>query len=332
MPTRHKKTEDAYRSRARQLEEAAERVAGHKLSAVEVAKAIVARGDELAAASFRQMRAALCFTWNEQADKLSTSAPAYTAAITLLRQPLVRSCARQEELRTSQKKQKGLSDSDLHRICHASLTRPRGQHIAPLLIAHLHAATLTGARFSEWPTAQFARSKTPGYAYDLVLVNGKSGNGRTHGRTRTLRWEFLPERLVSFLKSWIATAAQANKEGNYNKLHESLERLMREVSKQLFPRRKKHPTLSSTRHAATARWKQIYVAGAKTNEEKQHGLAIVAALLGHGTDDTATKHYARAHGGKSKFPVPAPDPAEVARIHKRYCIPHIDKELNSPSP
>ncbi|MCK1620820.1 hypothetical protein IVA96_30485 [Bradyrhizobium sp. 159] len=93
---------------------------------------------------------------------------------------------------------------------------------------------------------------------------------------------------------------------------------MRRVTKKLFGRRSKHPTLSSVRHAAAARFKATYVETATNEEEKLHGLAVVAALLGHASDATATSHYARAHGGGSSFPVPAPDPAEVARIRQRF--------------
>jgi hypothetical protein len=51
-----------------------------------------------------------------------------------------------------------------------------------------------------------------------------------------------------------------------------------------------------------------------------HGLAVVAALLGHASDATATAHYGRPHQGErgsARFPVPVADPAEVARVRRR---------------
>ena len=95
---------------------------------------------------------------------------------------------------------------------------------------------------------------------------------------------------------------------------------MGQITKSLFPRRQKQPTLYTPRHEAAARWKAVYVNSATTDEERLRGLAIVAALLGHATDETATIHYGRprrGEGGSSRFPVPVPDAAEVARVRRR---------------
>ena len=93
---------------------------------------------------------------------------------------------------------------------------------------------------------------------------------------------------------------------------------MRRITKGLFPKRGLRPTLSSPRHAAAARWKMAYVTSALNEEQRLPGLAIVAAMLGHASDETATKHYARASTGDGVYPVPEPDPAEIARI--RHCL------------
>ena len=93
---------------------------------------------------------------------------------------------------------------------------------------------------------------------------------------------------------------------------------MRRITKALFPKRQQRPTLSSPRHAAAARWKMVYVAGALNEEQRLLGLAIVAAMLGHASDETATRHYARASTGDGAYPVPEADPAEIARI--RHCL------------
>ncbi len=54
---------------------------------------------------------------------------------------------------------------------------------------------------------------------------------------------------------------------------------------------------------------------------------MVAALLGHATDETATRHYARAGEADGRFPVPSPDPAKVARIRKRYSLAPSAKRM-----
>jgi integrase len=315
MTTRKKKTEKAYRTRAKQVAVAASKAAGRRLSPTELAQSLIARRPELASSSFRQNRAALSFMMNEVAENQPALGPEMRAAIALLKD--VESIEKPDDgaPRTSQQKQKRLDD-DLDRICHGALasTSPN----ASTLVDCLTVGSLTGARLVEWPTANFRPSSDPDYAWELTFVNGKQGNGRAHGETRVLRWEWLPEELVAQTKAWIFAAREAAGNGSYETLISTLESLMRRVTKQLFPRRQRRPTLSSARHAAAARWKKVYVVPARSAEDRELGLAMVAALLGHASDETATRHYARAGEAEGRFPVPTPDPAEVARVRKRY--------------
>jgi hypothetical protein len=316
MPTRTEDTENNYRTRARQLVEAA--AAGHAISPTKLADALVERRPALSPSSFRQYRSALIFAFTEAAKMRPDLAPQLRAGIAVLEAPAhPRGSSTNKVLRTSQQKQKGGElDDDLERICHAALaTRsPNARRLADCLVA----GSLAGARLVEWPTAFFGPSAVKGFEWELVLQNGKQGNGRGHGETRVLRWQSLPEHLICAMTAWISAAAEAAAKGSYAKLQSTLEALMRRETKRLFRGRKRRPTLSSARHAAAARWKQAYVAGPKTEEEKLRGLAVVAALLGHASDATATIHYARAREGRSQFPVPSPDRAEVARIRQRY--------------
>ncbi|UVO26947.1 hypothetical protein [Bradyrhizobium arachidis] len=324
MPTRDPKTEQDYRERTRRIAETENKKAGRKLTPVELVKAVMQR--DLQPTSIRQIRAAMIFTMTEAAERQPENAADLNAAIALLR-TWVSQNDTQGEPRTSQCKQKVGVENDLSRVCHAALATT-SEYARPL-VAALNSGTLTGVRFAEWPTAEFGPSAAPGYAWELIVVNGKHSNGRAHGETRALRWEFLPPHLVSQMKFWIAVAKAAKAQGRYDTLNDTLESLMRRVTQELFPRRLVHPTLSSVRHAATARFKAAYVATATTEEEKQHGLAMVAALLGHASDATATTHYARADDRKSRFPVPVPDPAEVARILQRFAAP---KHRDDPGP
>ncbi len=323
MTTRKPKTEAAYRKRAAQIAKAAAEKADRRLSPTELAQSLIARRPELAPSSFRQNRAAITFMMNEIAKDQPALHPQTRAAIALLRD--VESIDRPDdgEPRTSAQKLKRLDD-DLDRICHGALatTSPN----ATTLVDCLTVGSFTGARLVEWPTAKFGPSTDPDYAWELVLVNGKQGNGRAHGVTRVLRWEWLPDELVAQTKAWIFAAREAAANGCYETLVSTLESLMRRVTKLLFPTRKRRPTLSSARHAAAARWKKNYVVAARSAEDKELGLAIVAALLGHASDETATRHYARAGEAKDRFPVPTPDPAEVARVRKRYsAAPSIER-------
>jgi len=320
--TREATTEKNYLDRARRIARAEEKAAGRKLGPVELVQAVMAR--HLCPSSVRQYRSALIFSMTVATRLQPEHAGALNAAIALLRnwRAQVSTTAR----RTSQWKQKGDLADDLVRIRHRALSTVSEN--ADKLVAVLDCGELTGARFVEWPTAVFGPSTTAGYAWELVLVNGKNSNGRAHGETRTLRWTELPDHFVSQMNFWIAVAKGAASEGRFDTLQDTLESLMRRVTKALFPRRTEteHPTLSSVRHAAAARFKAAYVSTATTEEEKLRGLAMVAALLGHASDATATEHYARADGRNGRYPVPVPDASEVARVRRRYYELDLDKD------
>jgi hypothetical protein len=224
----------------------------------------------------------------------------------------------QATLRTSQQKQKNVKDCEFERMLHAILATSSPN--AEILVDHQVATVLSAVRSSEWPTAEFNRCTFDGFAWELTIVNGKNSNGRAHGHIRTLRWTWLADEHANRIAAWIATAKRAESEGRYDTLLDTLEALMRRVTKRLFhPRRTKWPKLSSARHMAAARWKHQYVASAQNEEERLHGLAIVAALMGHASDETATRHYARA--SKGTYPIPTADPTEVARIRRVYAMP-----------
>jgi integrase len=314
MPTRSERTEQNYRERAEQIAKSANAEAGCILSPLQLAEAVRAR--KLAPSSFRQIRAALLFTMAEAAKMRPHEAPKLQAAIDLLRRARPRPDDDDGELRTSQMKQKADVERDMERICYAVLAGTSPHAVS--FVACVKSGLLAGARISEWPSATFRASAVPGFAWELTFQNGKYGNGRGHGPTRTLRWKSLPDELVTVLVTWIDTAREAAENGIYDTLIDTLESLMRRATRRLFSTRKQRPTLSSVRHAASARWKAHYVGAGRNEEQKLLGLAIVAAMMGHATDETATIHYARANGGGGDYPLPSPDPGEVARIRQVY--------------
>jgi hypothetical protein len=221
-------------------------------------------------------------------------------------------------LRTSQQKSKRIPPGDHDRICNAALasSSPNRQALVDLLVA----GAVTGLRLAEWPSAQFGPSPEREFAWQLIVRNGKHDDVRAHGEFRTLRWTALGNEIVSSITAWIAVVQGAERDGTFSTLVNTLQALMRRLTMQLFPRRLKRPALYTGRHEAIARWKAHYVESAKTVEERIEGLATVAALAGHASDETATTHYGRPHrgeGGSGRFPVPVADRAEVARVRRR---------------
>lgn len=242
----------------------------------------------------------------------------------------------EEALRTSQQRSKRMPCDDHDRIRHAALARPTPNRLK--LVDLLSATIIAGLRPDEWPAAKFGPSTMAGCAWQLVVRNAKHDAVRAHGEFRTLRWAALGDDEVSAITRWIAVAQQAERDGVYPQLLKTLEALMRRLTKRLFPRRSRRPALYSARHEAIARWKMSYVAAATTAEARLEGLAIVAALSGHASDETASTHYGRPQRGeRAPGPVPVADPAEVARVRRRMQrtrerLAGLEKKPSGPKP
>jgi integrase len=255
----------------------------------------------------------------QEAERDPAAAPAIHAAISRLE---AAAPAPDENLppRTSSNKAKRSSESDLDRMCFAALAGrlPNGRK----LVSGLRATYVGGCRPCEWSGAIFQKSTVPGFEWELIVRNAKNTNGRSTGEFRTLRWEMLPKDLVDDITNWIEIARGPN----YARLLATLGSLLSRVTAKLFPRRKRPPTLYSMRHEAAARWKDAYLSTDQSTEQRVAGLAIVAALLGHISDETASKHYGRPHGGAKemdRFPVPHADPADVAKVRRRLDLDRL---------
>lgn len=317
-PTRTKKTDAAYEKRYRQLKrEARSRLPESRTLESFVDWLIESKRPTLSASSWRQNRAATVFGFElERAADPGLSAR-IDVAITHLKNTRPAKRAK-TPLRTSQQKAKRFLPGDLERISHRAHSGRAPN--AEALTGFLGASNITGLRPCEWPTAKFRRSKVPGFQWEMKVRNAKASDIRAHGEFRTLRWTSLSAQTVATITNWISQAREAEGAGTYRRLLATLQAFMRRLTKILFPRRRKRSTLYTPRHEATARWKAHYVDSASTEEERIHGLAVVAALLGHASDATATAHYGRPRPGErgsSRFPVPVPDPAEVARVRQR---------------
>jgi hypothetical protein len=149
------------------------------------------------------------------------------------------------------------------------------------------------------------------------VQNAKNSNGRALGHQRVLRWPQLSRDLVEHVEQCIAIAESEN----YARMLSSMGSLPADLTRELFPTRNEHPTLYSARHEAIARWKGKYLWPGQTIEEQIAGLAIVVALAGHASDETATIHYGRPRRGRdriSAFPVPSADPERVAMVRSVF--------------
>lgn len=319
VPSKTAQTKAAYLHRFKQLKASVERTLGRKCTVTEFAAVLIeTTRPGLSPAAWRQYRAAACYGLECGRTVAPNPGDRIDAALAQLR-ATPPATKRADELRTSQKKAKKLPVDDLVAIQRYVLAgqSPNRQALAD----YLTAADLTGLRPSEWRRAWLRPSTAPGFEWELTVACAKRTNGRSHGDDRHLRYHKLDTNLVAAIMRWLAVAQEAERTGNYAKLMKALRSLMRNCCADLFARRKQRPAMYTPRHQAAARWKAFYVKAGATPEELEFGRAIVAALLGHATDETATHHYARpdrGEGGSSRLPIPVADPDEVARVRRTF--------------
>ncbi|MDM0010172.1 hypothetical protein QTI51_37210 [Variovorax sp. J22G73] len=141
-----------------------------------------------------------------------------------------------------------------------------------------HAGILTGLRPSEW-----AHSRLDQVQKRLMLIvdNGKNTNGRSFGPDREIDISGLNFAEKLLIKRHLERASAHQKQQSYKAWYDRCRRLMHTISRGTPSKRKTHPTLYSARHR--------FAATAKSTLPKRE----VAALMGHGSESTATRHYAR---------------------------------------
>jgi hypothetical protein len=315
-PSRTPGTEAAYTRRLRQLTARARttrHIAAADVTAQDISEDIDARAGELSAATLRQYRAALAY--GIETGQLpdgdmrcnSGSAPR----------------GQRRGRHTASMKLKRVTPQDLRRI-DACLRRSSSAY-ARELRAFLLANLLVGARVTEWRNAQFVEVHPQTGAPALVLANAKRTNARAHGPDRTLHLGSLsPDALVT-----IATCARwlhaRHKAGTFERWQAGAAKLLYRLCRKLWPRRRKHITLYSTRHHAAARYKSLY--------ER----AEVAAIMGHGALATAGTHYARTARGRARprpGTIPTADIGDVRRVRRRYQArrPSSENDYEPPYP
>lgn len=202
-------------------------------------------------------------------------------------------------------RRKALPQDDLTAIVTAlnSSKSPRRRELVHLL------ATLytTGVRPCE--VRQMALRQPPNDVARLTVLNAKHDDEgiRAHGRTRTLTWDRLSERAARAIEASIAYARRFDAH-EWEVEREALQRVLRTTYRRAFPRRRIPAVLYDARHQFAADMK----AATKANDD---GAAVVAAVMGHATDGTANRNYARAGAGR-RWIMPGARPSEVERVRR----------------
>ena len=315
-PSRSADTERHYQERLRQLANRCARETGVHPTIGELAMWFESRVSALRwrSATFRQYKAALVY----ETERLGLEDPRALEARDRLGALVHRGFKREKgkpvpnkDKRTSARKQKSFPPEDFAEIQHCLLGGKSSY--AVLALSWLRVGLMTGARPDEHFRANVVRGQLAApFKVALRIRNGKDSNGRAHGEYRHLGLDRLKPKELALLEQHFAV------------LGESIEKVVRETGRtpaeafkwlqrtaadrvrragiRTWPRRNQRPSMYSTRHQ--------FIADCKAAGISRKALA---AMVGHATEETAGKHYARAGSGRNAVAV-EPHPAEVLRI------------------
>lgn len=169
----------------------------------------------------------------------------------------------------------------------------------PELQAWLRSSIITGLRPVEWKTAKLIDQQPEPY---LEVKNAKNTNGRSHGELRTLVLKNLTKEDLVELKTHLNNIKTFNGMGEYEYFYNGCAIALYKACRKIWPRRKKHITLYSTRHQ--------FSSNAKSSGFSK---AEVAAMMGHAVDITATIHYGKKQAGNEQIGI-APTANDVQKV------------------
>jgi Phage integrase family len=203
---------------------------------------------------------------------------------------------------TSSKKMKSITKVDFSLIKgQLEFAAKRSQHARLALLA-IKILKATGLRPSELVTVSVSQLSSNGL--EIVVENAKTTNGRGNGKTRTLNLPDLDPETFNALLDWKDAFASQVKNNEPLKLMSKIGKYLAKVARKSLSKRKKYPSLYSFRHQFAADAK---ASGYSTIE--------IAALMGHASDVTATKHYGRKTSGNNGMKI-KPNAQDVATVRQ----------------
>lgn len=299
MPEKTLETVHAYRHRVEQLTvrcaRALRRPKPSLVTAVELVRWLLAERPDYSPNTWRQYKASVVFVLQGRTDVDSRQ------ALQLLHDSRGTG-GRRHSRRTSGTKAKSITPKDREKVLRWLSLRERP--FANVTGMWLVAGIMTGARPCEWYEARLQHG-VPG-ALSVTFRNAKATNGRANGPTRTLYFEGLADIEIQLLDLFVREVQATGSDSGFQRLYERCRRCMYKAARKALGKRRIYPTLYTGRHQFSA-------------DRKAEGLPldIIAALMGHASDATATKHYGKARKGAGGRKV-KPDAKEVATVRSRY--------------
>lgn len=260
---------------------------------------------EWSKSTWRQYKAALLYRYGEMGTAGAQQ------ACSLLRDAGQGPCATNSR-RTSGRRAKTVSAEALDTVVQRASESK--SEFGPLLITWLLLGAQIGLRPHEWGQAEVLllypehlgdSESPPGVQQPYVRIrNSKTTNGRSHGEYRHLNLASLAPELVNAVAQFTQLMSRAVHSGQYARLYKGCAQLLYRINTDL------HSNNSTL-------WVQLYSPRHRFSSEAKKALDLnaVAALMGHGTDKTATKHYGRAISSTGTLG-PKPIAAEIARVRQ----------------
>lgn len=217
-----------------------------------------------------------------------------------------------KDKKTSSNKKKSVTEREEALITeHLELTGEESFWSRPVL-AFFKAALATGLRPIEWQSSQLIDA---GDGTQILKVkNAKATNDRSHGEYRHLHLSDISAEDMLYIRINLQYTSPVHgwkspneKLSSFNEYYKYIRAHMYRTTKKLFPCAAKRVSIYSCRHQLIANLKKA-----------AYTLAEIAAIVGHGTDETASVHYGRAKYGRSRKGLPKPDPQEVLRVRAVY--------------
>ena len=252
---------------------------------------LLALRENLRPASWRQYRAAVVHAL------LKNDVPDADDLIAKLKQPRIdaRNTPKPLPPRTSSSKGKTLSSPDLHAL--ADYLHDKSPRWGRLTVRWLTYGMLTGLRPTEWREVKVEFFED---YLTLIVQNAKHDDQRAHGVERLVHLNLHPDHWFDFL-----SFVQEIQGHDYHEAYTGCRIALWRAARALWPRRKKQPTLYTSRHQFAA-------------DAKSAGLVPteIAALMGHSVTETHQAHYGKRRCGRGFVGVEA-DEGDVARVELR---------------
>ncbi len=274
-------TKQRYLKRAQQLRaQASKDTECVHLSAQEWVHWLIKKQHHLSKASWRQYKASVCYYFEELIHNSSTSTVSRELlidALNQLKQTLPTHCLKKSQA-TSAKKQKHINKVDLEKLMVAATNKKSRYGEAAVL--WLFCGQLTGLRPTEWQHTEIE-------GQSLIVTNAKSTNGRAHSDKRKINLHLLLDTEWQALQQHLNNIRHAlQSAGGFQCYYQHCRSALYELTRGLWPHRKKYITLYSGRHQ--------FAANAKRSGFSKE---IIAALMGHASIETAGSHYGRKVSG-----------------------------------